>query len=227
MSTGGNISVIIPTYNEGRSVGRVIDEVRKFVPKNSEIIVVDGGSKDETVDVAKSRGAKVIELHRLGKGLAVRKGAEAANGDILVFIDGDNAYPASSIPSLIEPILKGECDLVRGSRFLKGSSEMSSFRRVGNKIFTTLASSLYSKTTDLLTGMYAVRREKFLSLNVRSLDFAFETELFVKAHKFNLKGREVPISYRAGPRSKLHPIKDGFKILLKLLSLIPENLKRH
>ena len=213
------VSVVIPTYNEERFVGRVIDEVRKFAPENLEIIVVDGGSDDRTVEVAESKRVKVVELHRLGKGLASRTGAEEARGNVLVFMDGDRTYPPKSIPSLIEPILEGKFDLVRGSRFLGEPERMDSVRYFGNRIFTSLASMLYGKTTDLLTGMYAIRKDKLLNLDMKSLGFTFETELFVKARGLNLKEKEVPISYKAGYRSKLHPIKDGFKILLELLRL--------
>jgi len=208
------VSVIIPTYNEGGKVGRVVEEVKRVLPRG-EVLVVDGGSTDGTMGEARSAGARVVRVGR-GKGLAVRMGAEVAKGEILLFLDGDGSYPPSSLPSLLPPLLSGEADLVRGSRSL-GSSSFSPLRRLGNTIFSKLASLLYHPTSDLLTGMFAVGREDLLALGLRSRGFEVETELFVRAVRRGARMREVPVSYREERGSKLSPLRDGARILLTLL----------
>ena len=208
------ISVIIPTYREEGKIGGVVEGVKRALP-GAEVLVVNGGSEDRTVEEARSSGARVLRVGR-GKGLAVRAGAERARGEILLFLDGDGSYPPAFLPSLLLPLLSGEADLVRGSRFL-GSSSFSPLRRLGNLLFSKLASLLYSPTSDLLTGMFAVRRKDLLALGLRSRGFEVETELFVRAVRRGMRMREVPVPYREERGSKLSPLRDGARILLTLL----------
>ncbi|MEM2866360.1 MAG: glycosyltransferase family 2 protein [Candidatus Hadarchaeales archaeon] len=208
------VSVIIPTYNEEGKVGRVVEGVKRVLPR-AEVLVVDGGSTDGTVEEARDAGARVVRVGR-GKGLAVRKGAEEARGEVLLFMDGDGSYPPSSLPALLYPLLSGRVDVVRGSRF-RGNSSFSPLRRVGNRLFSLLASLLHSPTSDLLTGMFAIRRRDLLSLGLRGSGFEVETELFVKASRKGLRMQEMPVRYSSEKGSKLSPLRDGARILLTLL----------
>jgi glycosyltransferase involved in cell wall biosynthesis len=208
------VSVIIPTYREEGRIGRVVKGVRKVLP-GAEVLVVDGGSEDLTVEEARSAGAGVVRVGR-GKGLAVRVGARKARGEVLLFLDGDGSYPPSSLPSLLPPLLSGEADLVRGSRLL-GPSSFSPLRRLGNLLLSRLASLLYRPTSDLLTGMFAVRRGDLLALGLKSRGFEVETEIFVRAVRRGMRMREVPVPYREERGSKLSPLRDGVRILLALL----------
>ncbi|MEM0358391.1 MAG: glycosyltransferase family 2 protein [Candidatus Hadarchaeales archaeon] len=208
------VSVIIPAYNEEGRIGRVVEGARKVLPW-AEILVVDGGSEDDTVEEARKAGARVVGAVR-GKGLALKRGAEEAKGEILLFLDGDGSYPPTSLPYLLYPLLSGRAELVRGSRLL-GKSNFSPFRKLGNKLLSRLASLLYSNTSDLLTGMFAMRKKDFLSLGLKSRGFEVETELFVKAVRKGLRIGEVPISYRRTGKSKLSPLLDGIKIFFTLL----------
>jgi glycosyltransferase involved in cell wall biosynthesis len=208
------ISVIIPTYREEGRIGGVVEEVKRVLP-GTEVLVVDGGSEDRTVEEARSAGARVVRAGR-GKGLGVRVGAEGARGEVLLFLDGDGSYPPSSLPSLLHPLLSGEAELVRGSRFL-GSSLFSPLRKLGNRLLSRLASLLYSPTSDLLTGMFAVRRGDLLALGLKSRGFEVETEIFVRAVRRGMKMKEVPVPYREERGSKLSPLRDGARILLALL----------
>jgi glycosyltransferase involved in cell wall biosynthesis len=208
------VSVIIPTYREEGRIGRVVKGVRRVLP-GAEVLVVDGGSEDLTVEEARSAGAGVVRVGR-GKGLAVRVGARKARGEILLFLDGDGSYPPSSLPSLLSPLLSGEADLVRGSRLL-GPSSFSPLRRLGNLLLSRLASLLYRPTSDLLTGMFAVRRGDLLALGLKSRGFEVETEIFVRAVRRGMRMREVPVPYREERGSKLSPLRDGVRILLALL----------
>lgn len=208
------VSVIIPTYREEGRIGRVVKGVRRVLP-GAEVLVVDGGSEDLTVEEARSAGAGVVRVGR-GKGLAVRVGARKARGEVLLFLDGDGSYPPSSLPSLLPPLLSGEADLVRGSRLL-GPSSFSPLRRLGNLLLSRLASLLYRPTSDLLTGMFAVRRGDLLALGLKSRGFEVETEIFVRAVRRGMRMREVPVPYREERGSKLSPLRDGVRILLALL----------
>jgi glycosyltransferase involved in cell wall biosynthesis len=208
------VSVIIPTYREEGRIGGVVKGVRRVLP-GAEVLVVDGGSEDLTVEEARSAGAGVVRVGR-GKGLAVRVGARKAKGEVLLFLDGDGSYPPSSLPSLLSPLLSGEADLVRGSRLL-GPSSFSPLRRLGNLLLSRLASLLYRPTSDLLTGMFAVRRGDLLALGLKSRGFEVETEIFVRAVRRGMRMREVPVPYREERGSKLSPLRDGARILLALL----------
>ena len=192
----------------------MVKGVRRVLP-GAEVLVVDGGSEDRTVEEARSAGAGVVRVGR-GKGLAVRVGAREAKGEILLFLDGDGSYPPSSLPSLLPPLLSGEADLVRGSRLL-GPSSFSPLRRLGNLLLSRLASLLYRPTSDLLTGMFAVRRGDLLALGLKSRGFEVETEIFVRAVRRGMRMREVPVPYREERGSKLSPLRDGARILLALL----------
>jgi hypothetical protein len=211
-------TIIIPAKNEADNIAKVIEGVKKYSFFNAEIIVVDNESRDRTSELSKEQGATVYQANISGKGEAMKIGAKKANGEILIFIDGDDSYPAESIPKLIEPILKEEKDIVYGSRFLGNlSREMGFFRKLGNKLFSLIARSIYrTKTTDLLTGFFAVKKEKFLELKLESKGFEIETEIFIKAHKLNLRRTEIPIKYFKKSGSKLNPLIDGFKILKTL-----------
>lgn len=206
---------MLPTHNERNAIGRVIDEIRRWV-RDSEIIVIDDGS-DGTAEIARSKGAVVIKRNgKFGKGSALVEGAKQSKGDVLVFMDGDGSYPPQAIPLLVRSVLNGK-DIVFSSRFLEKVRGMSPIRYIGNKMFIFLASLLHGKTTDLCTGMYAIRKEGFLELNPRAKGFEIEAEIFVKACRNSLERVEVPILYRARNGSKLNPIVDGLKIFKTLV----------
>ena len=216
------VSIIIPVLNEENYIGTVLDELKKYVkniPLKSEIIVVDNGSTDKTRQIVLSKQVKLVEEKERGKGEAASAGAMEAKGDILVFIDGDSSYPAEAIPQLIKPFFNEKIDIVSCSRFLGKPIKINFIRRSGNKILTFLASTLYCPTTDLLTGMLAIRRDRLAELDLESKGFEIETELFIKSYKANLHRIEIPISYKERNRrdSKLHALIDGFKILKTLL----------
>lgn len=214
-----NITIIIAVLNEEETIGIVIDKIKEqlgLLSIPSEIIVVDNGSIDRTKEILSLKDIKIIEEKKKGKGEAILTGIKEATGNILLFIDGDNTYPVDSIPEMIYPLIRGDSDVVYGSRFLKNKIEMSFIRRIGNKIFSFLASKLYSNTTDLLTGMVAVKKDKILNLNLNSRGFEIETEFFIKSYAANLLSIEIPISYKARKNSNLNPSIDGFRILKTL-----------
>lgn len=213
------ISVIIPCYNEERSINFLLQDIKKLRLKDIEIIVVDNGSTDKTRQIVKNfDNVKLLFEKKRGKGYAMKKGAEKAKGEILVFIDGDNSYFAGHILNLAKNIELKNFDIVYGSRFLKGSkTKISFFRLIGNKLFSFLGFLLYRKKIDFLTGLFAIKKNKFFEINPRSSGFEIETEIFKKSVKKGLKISQVPVRYRANNQSKINPLFDGLKILFTLI----------
>ncbi len=212
------ISIIISCYNEEKNIGFLLKEIKKLGLKDKEIIVVDNGSKDRTREIVKQfNNVKLIIENRKGKGLAMIKGAKNSGGNILVFIDGDYSYSPKFIPKVLEPILMGGSDIVYGSRFLKDSKRKMRFLRwLGNNFFSFLGYLLYKKKLDFLTGFFAIRRDKFFGLNLKSKGFEIETEIFKKVVSKKFKISQVPIEYKANKDSKINPIFDGLKIFFTL-----------
>lgn len=204
------VSIIIPTMNEERIIGKIIKEISK----KYEILVIDK-SKDNTFMIAKKAGAKVVKQKSKGKGNAMKEAAKIAKGDIIVFLDGDGTYDVPSIPKLISKV--GEFDAVYGARIpQKGAMKFT--HKIGNLLFAVFASILYQKTSDLLTGFIAIKKDVFNSLNLKSSGFEIETELFIKLQKkgYHIGEIKTPYYKREG-KAKLSGFNDGLKILKTLI----------
>jgi glycosyltransferase involved in cell wall biosynthesis len=215
-----DVSVIIATMNEEKGISKVIEGIRKShelvaFPNGYEILVIDK-SVDRTAEIARSLGARVIIQKGRGKGKAMLIGARKALGSILVFIDGDNTYPANQIPKMVSIIQRGEADVVNAVR---NFGKMKRTHVIGNTAFSLLASVLYGRTHDLLTGMRAIKRFDFLGLGLKSIGFEIETEMFIRSCKNGLKSVEIPIDYheRLG-QTKLNGIEDGWRIFKMLIT---------
>lgn len=214
------VSLIIPAYNEERAVGPVIEEYYPFV---DEIIVVDDGSSDKTYDIAsKHSDNKVMVIkhnQNQGKVGALMTGVGMATGEIIVFTDADCTYPARYVPDFIKELNNG-ADLVLGSRMIE-SHNIPLFNRLGNVIFSTLATYISGKIIlDGQTGMRAFKRSMFDVLRVQAKSLEFETKMTVRAAKLGYTIVEIPIEYRERIGvSKLHPIRDGYRMLRALISI--------
>lgn len=200
-----NTSVIIPALNEEESLGFVLANIPR--EQVAEIIVVDGGSEDDTVRIAESAGAQVIYELRSGYGQACATGARHANGDILVFVDADGADDPTQIQALTEPILKGAADLVLGSR-LAGKIESDAMpwqQYIGNWLSARLISLLYRKKITDLSPFRGVRKSKLNELDMVEMTYGWPTEMIVKAIRKGWQIQEVPVRYRSryGGRSKI------------------------
>lgn len=216
------VSVIIPTLNEAAAIEEVIERTRLACPPGTEIIIVDNHSSDDTVQRALRRGARVERQAARGKGNAMRFGAARAAGEILVFIDGDATYPPEAIPSLVKPCVENLSDIVYGSRFLGGGRPpLPVWRCAGNRLLSMAASRLFGKTTDLLTGFFAVRRDVFDRLTLTSCGFEIETELFIKARRSGGRMAEIPIEFssRKG-ESKLCGWRDTWRICRTMMRYV-------
>lgn len=202
------LAVTIPAYNEEKTIDRVIKEIKSLTPKDFDekiddikILVIDDGSTDNTVKVAKEAGADVIVSFRRNRGLAraFRQGIETAleiGADIIVNIDGDGQYNAKEIPKLVKPILDGEADIVLGSRFKGWIEYMPVQKKIGNRIATwvTRIASGYP-TSDAQTGFRAFSRDAAMRLHVLA-DYTYVQETIIQANYYGLKIVEVPVQFR-------------------------------
>ena len=210
------ISIIMPTLNEVSNIKHIFPFIPKFI---DEVVVIDGGSKDGTIDeILKFRkDAKIIIDTTPGKGVALRRGFDAATGDLIIMMDADGSHDPEEIPVLIEPVLNGY-DVSKASRLLPGggSDDFTAFRRFGNKMFVTMVNRLYGANyTDLCYGYRAFKREVVGRMNCKSDGFEIETEQSIRMVKAGLKVKEIP-SFEARRKygnSRLNAIRDGWRIL--------------
>lgn len=191
--------VVIPAYNEHKSVGEVIRRVPRDVCDEVKIVVIDDGSTDETAEVARSAGAHVIRHHRrLGITACLKTGisfASSVNADIIVTIDADGQYLPEEISKLIQPLRMGEADLVLGSRFIGHIEEMSWVKRFGNRVFTWLMRRLTGfPFTDTQTGFRAFTRDFSESIVLRAR-YTYTQEMLINAVERGFRIKEVPIRF--------------------------------
>ena len=209
------VSVVIPTINEESSIGSVIDEI----PIKAEIIVVDSNSKDKTVEIAKSKGAKIINEPRLGYGRAYKTGFENATGDIIVTLDGDLTYPASKIKDFVDMLEHEKLDFITCDRLTKLEKGVMSLKhRFGNWVLTATAHILFGvKIKDSQSGMWIFRKSILNKLNLTSDEMAFSEEIKIESWKKGFRCREMPIEYRIRKgEAKLMSWKHGIGNLLFL-----------
>lgn len=209
------VSVIVPVYNEERTVQELLQQVKAVVlPKGlaKEIIVVNDGSTDNTPAIlkefAKDNGVKVIEQPNAGKASALMRGFNEASGDILLVQDADLEYNPSQYPQLLAPILNGEARVVYGSRFLGKIEDMKFINRAANCISNWTMRLLWGTAiTDINTCYKVFVKSAIEGIDIVSTHFAFETEITVKLLKKGETIVEVPIEYHARTRAQGKKIK--------------------
>jgi len=195
------VSVIIPALNEAGNIADLVAAV--WAQPVQQVVVVDNGSSDDTGARAAEAGALVVREERRGYGYACAAGVAVADGEILVFLDGDFSFSPDEMPRLMEPIQRGKADLVLGSRtqgtILPGA--MPSHQRFGNRLTAGLMRLLYGVAVTDLGPYRAVRRDLLLGLGMGEMTYGWPTEMMVKAARQGARIIEVPVSYaprRAG-----------------------------
>jgi glycosyltransferase involved in cell wall biosynthesis len=215
------LSVVIPVYNEKKTLSELICRV-EAVKLEKEIIIVDDASTDGTRDLLKKyegqeRFKVIYQSKNAGKGSALRAGFDKAEGEIIIVQDGDLEYNPQEYPLLIEPILDGRADVVYGSRFLGGTHRVFFFwHYVGNKVLTTLSNMCTNLClTDMETGYKVFRRTVLDSFILKCNRFGFEPEFTSKVARHAFRVYEVPISYsgRGYEEGKKINWKDGVAAL--------------
>lgn len=207
-----DVTVVIPTLNEEKAIGEVVEG---FVKKGYRVVVIDGHSTDRTREIAKEKGAEVIVQSGKGKGQAVAEAFELLDSDIIVLVDGDGTYLPEEVDRLLKPIMDGKADHVVGNRF--ANFEKGAFTRLnlfGNKVLNFFFRLAYgAELRDILSGYRALKKEVYKSVELKKQGFEVETELTVETLAKGFKIVEVPITYRKrGGKTKLNPLKDGFRI---------------
>lgn len=190
--------VIIPAFNEEKTIGKVIGGVPKDLPLDTSILVVDDGSSDRTAEIAMDNGAEVISFKRnRGLARAFRRGVNHAltkGADVVVNLDADGQHDPRYIKDLISPILKGEADLVVGSRFKNGKPAMPKLKYIGNIAFTRLLNLLINEEiTDAQSGFRAFTREVAENLDIVG-NYTYTQQMIVQASYRRFKIMEIPIT---------------------------------
>ncbi len=220
------VSVVIPTLNEAQNLPHVFAKLPRDL---HEVIVVDGFSTDDTLDVVRllRPDAKIVLQQNRGKGDALRCGFEAATGDILVMLDADGSADPSEIPAFVETLVAG-ADFAKGSRFREGggSSDITPLRRTGNRALNGLVNFLFRTSySDLCYGYNAFWRHCLGAMRVDCTGFEVETLINIRVARAGLDIREVPSyeSDRIYGQSNLRTFRDGGRVLR---TIVRERLRR-
>lgn len=218
-------AVLIPCYNEELSIEKVVKDFKRELPE-AEIYVYDNNSKDKTVEIAEKAGAIVRHEYNQGKGNVVRRMFREVEADIYVMVDGDDTYPAEEVHKLIEPIEKGQADMVIGDRLSNGTYKKENkrmFHDFGNGLVKRSINKLFrSDLKDIMTGYRVFNKIFVKNMPVLSPGFEIETEMSLYALDKRFIIKEIPITYRdrqSGSFSKLNTISDGIKVVKKIISM--------
>lgn len=229
-----NIIIIIPAYNESKTIAKVIEDFNLYIPE-AVICVIDNNSKDDTAEVVKLCYAKLqlddskaILLHeyKQGKAYAIKKAFYSIDADLYVMIDADCTYNVSQIKELIQPVVDGRADMVVADRHTLGHYKRENKRvlnGVGNNLVKSIINLLYrKKLKDILSGYRVFSKAFVKNFPITTGGFELETEITLFALEHNFSILEIPTEYNDRPAdnpSKLNTFVDGYKVLLKLFSI--------
>ena len=222
-------SIIIPALNEAESLESVLQGISNM--DVHEIILVDGGSSDDTVKIAGDFGAHVLIEPRKGYGLACEAGLRHASGDVLVFMDADGANDPQQLPQLIQPIVTRKADLALGSRLAGAIARgaMPWHQRFGNWFSARLIQLLYGFPLTDLSPFRAVNRVRLLEMEIEDKTYGWPTEMLVKAILQGWRIKEIPVNYypRTGGKSKISgTLRGTFYATWHILNVIISNRMR-
>lgn len=218
------IAVLIPCYNEGTTIGKVVVDFRSELPE-ADIYVYDNNSTDDTVENAKKAGAIIGYERRQGKGNVVRRMLREIDADCYILVDGDDTYPVENAKEMARMVLEDKTDMVIGDRLSATYFEENKrpLHDSGNRLVRSIINRIFhSDIKDIMTGYRAMSRRLVETLPLLSEGFEIETEMTIMALDSGLDIRQIPVQYRDRPDgsvSKLNTITDGCRILLTILKL--------
>ena len=218
------IAVLIPCYNEEKTVAKVVADFKVALP-DAVIYVYDNNSKDRTVEEALRAGAVVRHEYHQGKGNVIRRMFREIDAECYVMTDGDDTYPAENAPEMVDKVLNRHADMVVGDRLSSTyfTENKRPFHNFGNTLVRGAINSLFkTDIRDIMTGYRAFSYEFVKSFPVLSKGFEIETEMSIHAVDKNMQVENTVITYRdrpAGSESKLNTFSDGFKVLRTIYRL--------
>ena len=221
------VSVVIPVFNEEKTIGNIVSRTKKTLNKmgdSYEVLVVDDGSSDNSADIAEQQKASVSRVTHRGKGFALRTGFKYAKGELVITLDADGSHKPEEIPLVLKYLIEDKADFVVGSRFSKfeeNKIKIPKINRVGNKLFNKMTRYLTGvDISDSQSGFRAIRASLIKRMKLTSRGYEVESEMLVKALKLNARVKETSISFdqRTVGTSKLDPMRDGIKILYSIIA---------
>lgn len=224
MEKNNKIAILIPCYNESKTIAKVIRDYRLVLP-TADIYVYDNNSTDGTDSIAKKEGAIIKYEYRQGKGNVIRSMFRDIDADCYIMIDGDDTYPAENAQEMCDLVLDKGIDMVIGDRLSSTYFEENKrpFHNLGNSLVRGLINYLFhSNVKDIMTGYRAFSKPFVKHFPVLSKGFEIETEMTIHALDKNFLIQEVPVKYRDRPEgsvSKLNTYSDGFKVLMTIARL--------
>lgn len=221
------IAVLIPCYNEAKTIAKVVRDYRAALPE-ADIYVYDNNSTDHTDDIAREAGAIVRYEYRQGKGNVIRSMFREIDADCYLMIDGDDTYPAENAREMVNLVLERKVDMVVGDRLSATyyTENKRPFHNMGNWLVKGLVNTIFKgSVSDIMTGYRAFSYQFVKSFPVLSKGFEIETEMTIHALDKNLSVRSVQVEYRDRPAdspSKLNTYSDGMKVLRTIVRLYKE-----
>jgi len=222
-----SIAVLVPCYNEEKTVRKVVDDFREALPEAS-IYVYDNNSTDKTVEIAKEAGAIVCHEYQRGKGNVIRSMFRQIEADCYLMIDGDDTYPAKHAREMVDWVLEKGADMVMGDRLSSTYFEENKrpFHNFGNKLVRNLINFIWkTNIKDIMTGYRAFSKSFVKLFPVMTGGFEIETEMTIHALDKRFFLKEIKIDYRDRPEgsfSKLNTHRDGTKVLKTIFTLFKE-----
>ncbi len=218
------IAVLIPCYNESKTVKKVVEDFRRELPE-AVVYVYDNNSTDGTDEIAKAAGAAVRYEHQQGKGNVIRRMFREVDAQVYVMVDGDDTYPAEAAPEMVKRILEDQADMVVGDRLSSTyyTENKRPFHNFGNFLVKNCINRFFdTNIQDIMTGYRAFSYSFVKTFPVLSHGFEIETEMSIHAADKHMQVDNVIVDYRDRPEgsvSKLNTFSDGFKVLLRILNL--------
>lgn len=218
------IAVLIPCYNEEKTIGKVVADTREALPE-AVIYVYDNNSTDKTVEIAKAAGAVVRHEYKQGKGNVIRRMFREIDAECYLMIDGDDTYPLQNAPEMVDLVLNHQADMVVGDRLSSTyfTENKRPFHNFGNSLVRYSINKLFgSDIKDIMTGYRAFNYKFVKTFPVISAGFEIETEMTIHAVNYKMQVENVVVDYRdrpEGSESKLNTFSDGAKVIRKIFQL--------